>query len=94
MSKKTVRPLNWWYGWVKYTFVDFNGDKREGVMTTTLDFSTAGQAQRAADAIAGAMMRPMPVGKWERRHSSKNDQWHTRQRFVVLETGADRADGG
>lgn len=91
MSKK-VKPLNWWYGWVRYTFTDFEGKEREGVMTTTLDFSTAGQAQRAADAIAGAMTRPMPVGNWERRHSSKNDKWHTRNRFVVLETGADRAE--
>ena len=91
-TKKKVKPLNWWYGWVRYIYTDYNGSERESITTTKYDFSTAGQAQRAADSLAGAMIRPLPVGSWERKHHSKNDKWHTKRRFKIVETGASRVD--
>ena len=75
-DKRKKTKGSWCYGWVRYTFTDLNGDTLEGRRTTSYDLATAGQAQRAADSLAGALTAPMPIGKWE-RHASKNDAWHT-----------------
>lgn len=90
-KKKGLDPGPWWYGWVRYTYYDiFSGSEREGLRRTDLDFSTAGQAQRAADALAGALAAPLPRFRWERRYRSKTEK--VPSGFTVIETGADRAE--
>lgn len=81
----------WWYGWVRYTYYNiFNRSERIGLRATDFDFSTAGQAQRAADALAGGLAAPQPIGKWERRYRSKTEK--RQSGLTVIETGVNRAD--
>jgi hypothetical protein len=92
LAKKTRG--SWWLGWVKYTYYDpFTKSERESKRYTEYEFSTVGQAQRAADALAGAMAAPEPVQRrWGgRATSSKNDK-RRQSRIKVIETGADRAE--
>ena len=89
LRKKTRGP--WWYGWVKYTYYDpFTKSEREGTRATDWDFSTAGQAQRAADQLAGALAAPESRWKrWNGEYSrSKTDKRESR--LTVVQTGASR----
>jgi hypothetical protein len=82
---------SWWYGWVRYTYYDiFSGSEREGRRATDLDFNTAGQAQRAADALAGALASSPSRDRRERRYRSKTEK--VPSVFTVIETGVSRAD--
>lgn len=82
---------SWWYGWVRFTYYDtMSQSEREGQRATGFDFSTAGQAQRAADALAGGLASPPPIGRRERRYHSKTEK--RQSIFTVIETGASRAE--
>lgn len=86
-----MRRESWWYGWVRFTYVDYAGTGREARRETDFDFATAGQAQRAADALAGAMAGPAPLTRRERKYRSKTDRLR-QSRIMVLETGASRIE--
>jgi hypothetical protein len=85
-----VKRETWWYGWVDFTYVGDDGLTREARRTTDYDFATAGQAQRAADALAGALAAPDPLSGWERKYRSKTDKRPSR--LTVIATGASRTE--
>ena len=93
MAKDKAKKVrgSWWYGWVRYTYTDYNGTERDGRRITDWEFATAGQAKREADALAGAMEAPRPVERWQRKHWSKTDP-SRKSRITVVETGASRVE--
>lgn len=90
-DKRHKTKGSWWYGWVKYTYYDpFSKTEKEVYRATDWEFDTIGQAKRAADALAGALAAPHPVGNWERKYRSKTKKMPSR--LKVVETGASRVE--
>ncbi|HEY6019064.1 MAG TPA: hypothetical protein VIY48_03965 [Candidatus Paceibacterota bacterium] len=89
LQKKTRG--DWWYGWVKYTYYDiWTESQKEGMRTTDYDWATAAQAQRAAEALAGRLSAPTPIGRWEKKYQSKTKKRDSL--FTIIEVGASRSE--
>lgn len=78
---------SWYYGWVRYSYLDYNGESREMTRTTDWDYATISLAHREAEKLAGALAAPTPLFKWERRYSRKPAP----SRVTILEVGASKA---
>lgn len=84
--RKKIRG-NWYYGWVKFIYLDYSGNSVETVRNTDWIFATKGQAYREAERLAGAFTSPNPVTKWERRYGRRP----TPSRITISEIGVSKA---
>ena len=57
--KDISRRKSWWVGWVRYSYVHpVDRKPHQSTRATEYEFDTAGQAQRAAEALAWSMAKP------------------------------------
>lgn len=89
MAKNVAKKTrgDWYYGWVRYSWLDYDGKSKELTGCTDWDFATKSQAHREAERLAGALAAPTPLFRWEKRYISKPYP----SRVTILEIGVSKA---
>lgn len=93
MAKDKAKKVrgSWWYGWVRYTYTDYNGTERDGRRATDWDFATKGEAHREAEKLAGGLASPAPQPKFHGQAIGPKTKKRP-SRFVIVEVGASRVE--